>query len=992
MGTIEAKMPVRAIRRFAAVSLAASLLTVGEVPARAQPDPPADAPPSEARREKVVEDRYIVVYDPSVEAPGRVSDRLEKEVGFRTALRYDEAIEGFAARLTPTDVQKLRKHPRVELVTADRRVDAIGSVPMASGETAPNGIERIEASSGGSVHEASTENVAVIDTGIDLDHPDLNVAPGRDCTGTGSSDDDNGHGTHVAGTIGARNDGAGLVGVAPGTKLYAVKVLNRQGSGTDSGVICGIDWVTGRLSDGDPANDITVANMSLGGGGDPIQTCATTSDPMHQAICRSTSAGVTYVVAAGNDGWDFDYQQVPDTPAAYPEVLTVTAVSDSDGQGGGTGGSPTCRSGESDDRYASFSNFAATAAGRAHTVGGPGVCIVSTYPGGGNATMSGTSMASPHVAGLAALCLGEGGTPGPCAGLNPSTIIQTIRSQAETQTSSTPSYGFNGDPTRPVSGEYYGFLAWAEGASPSPTPSPTPSPSPSPIDLTPPTVTSFTPAEGATGIAPGTGVTVKFSEEMSRPSAEDAFSLTRDSDGVPAGGTFAWTETTMTFQPSAPLAEGASYTATMGTGAEDQAGNALADETTWSFGTLRNVTTPPGSTALLTGSVRSGNAGRLEADDNAYYEVSSNSSSTRTSDWYGAFPAVPNDLTELKVTYKGKNSRSCTQRLYVWNWATNAWVQLDSRSVSTTEVLVEKTPTGTLADYVSGASGDGELRVRLRCTTTSGTFFASADLLRIAYGARSVDSTAPNVSSLSPLNGAPGVSAGTAVNVTFSEHMDRPSAEASFSLASETGTPVAGTFSWSGTTMTFQPSALLAEGSSYTAHVGTGSKDLAGNRLAIEATSSFRTLRTVTASPGSATVTAGTIRSGTAARLEADDNAYLEVSSNSSSTRTSDWYGSFAAVPNDLSGLKVTYKGKNSRSCSQRLYIWNWSTSAWVQLDSRSVGTTEVLVEKAPSGTAANYVSGTSGPGDLRARVRCTNSSSTFVASGDLLRIVYSLP
>jgi subtilisin len=405
-------MPVRPIRRILATCLAAAMLPAGQAPAHAAPDDPGDTPPSEGRREPPIEGRYIVVFDREVTQPERVSERLEKAHGFQTALRYDDTIEGFAARLNPKIVEKLRDDSRVALVAPDRPVEAIGSVPMASGDTAPQGVRRIEASGDGNVREASSENVAVIDTGIDLDHPDLNVTAGKDCTGSGSPDDDNGHGTHVAGTIAAKNNGTGVVGVAPGTKVYAVKVLNKQGSGTNSEVICGIDWVTGTLTDTNADNDITVANMSLGGGGSPVKTCGTTTDPMHLAICRSTTAGVSYVVAAGNDGWDFDYAQVPDTPAAYPEVLTVTAVSDSDGQGGGTGGSPTCRSGETDDRYASFSNYAATTAAQTHVVAGPGVCVSSTYPGGGYATMSGTSMASPHVAGLVALCLGEGSAAG----------------------------------------------------------------------------------------------------------------------------------------------------------------------------------------------------------------------------------------------------------------------------------------------------------------------------------------------------------------------------------------------------------------------------------------------------------------------------------------------------------------------------------------------------------------------------------------------------
>src|SRR3712207_6943835 len=103
--------------------------------------------------------------------------------------------------------------------------------------------------------------------------------------------------------------------------------------------------------------------MSLGGGGRPIASCATTTDPEHRAICASTAAGVTYVVAAGNSGWDFDYARVPDTPAAYPEVLTVTSSSDSDGATGGTVFFHTCPDGsrEAAQPHASLSNFAATA-------------------------------------------------------------------------------------------------------------------------------------------------------------------------------------------------------------------------------------------------------------------------------------------------------------------------------------------------------------------------------------------------------------------------------------------------------------------------------------------------------------------------------------------------------------------------------------------------------------------------------------------------------
>ncbi|HEV2061709.1 MAG TPA: S8 family serine peptidase, partial [Solirubrobacteraceae bacterium] len=287
--------------------------------------------------------------------------------------------------------------------------------------------------------------------------PDLreNAVSGTNCIDPSrSAQDDEGHGTHVAGTIGAANNGSGVVGVAPGTKLYAVKVLDKRGSGSTSSVVCGIDWVTKNAK----ALGIRVANMSLGGAGAPVESCATTTDPEHRAICTSSDpngAGVVYVVAAGNSGWDFDYAPQPDIPAAYPQVITVSAMSDTDGRPGGSGSS--C-SREYDDRYASFSNFAATAGGAAHTIAGPGVCITSTRLGGGSTAMSGTSMASPHLAGAVALCISEGATAGACAGLasnDPGAYIAKLTGKATDLT-----YGFYGDPNQPLSGRFFGYLAW----------------------------------------------------------------------------------------------------------------------------------------------------------------------------------------------------------------------------------------------------------------------------------------------------------------------------------------------------------------------------------------------------------------------------------------------------------------------------------------------------------------------------------------------------
>ena len=262
--------------------------------------------------------------------------------------------------------------------------------------------------------------VAVIDTGIDLDHPDLSASAARTaCSRAPPADDDEGHGTHVAGLDrraehrrGRRRRRARHAALrGEGPRLRPARARASQ-------VICGIDWVTSTRTDADPSNDIAVANMSLGGSGSRVRTCAQTTDPEHLAICRSsTAAGVTYVVAAGNDGWDFDYAPVPDTPAAYPEVLTVIGDGRQRRPAGAGGGAPACspRTMPTTASRASRTTPSRPPA-RPTRSPAPGVCIRSSIPGGGYDTYSGTSMASPHAAGAVALCLGEGGAAGPVHG------------------------------------------------------------------------------------------------------------------------------------------------------------------------------------------------------------------------------------------------------------------------------------------------------------------------------------------------------------------------------------------------------------------------------------------------------------------------------------------------------------------------------------------------------------------------------------------------
>ncbi|MBB5347290.1 S8 family serine peptidase [Desulfoprunum benzoelyticum] len=298
---------------------------------------------------------------------------------------YRHALKGFSIKIPPQAVSGLQHNPRVKYVEADQ-------IRYAFGQTTPTGIQRIFAPNNTNIGINGDDvrvdvDVAVIDTGIDLQHPDLNVGEGVNCTlyrldaqCVPGGDDDHYHGTHVAGTIGALDNGEGVVGVAPGARLWPVKVLNKRGSGYSSWIIAGIDWVA------DPDHGIEVANMSLGGAG--------FSQAEYDAIQGAVDAGVAFAVAAGNE----DDDAANYYPAAFGNVLTVSALADFNGLPGG-GAAPTCYT-DVDDTLADFSNY-----GEAVDIAAPGVCILSTYPleQGEYGTISGTSMASPHAAGALAL-------------------------------------------------------------------------------------------------------------------------------------------------------------------------------------------------------------------------------------------------------------------------------------------------------------------------------------------------------------------------------------------------------------------------------------------------------------------------------------------------------------------------------------------------------------------------------------------------------------
>ena len=342
------------------------------------------AQPNPARGDRIP-GRYIVVMK-----PGRTAATVTARHGLAPELVYSSALHGFAGTFPARQLEALLADPDVAFLEED-------TVVTIGAQSVEPGVRRILATSSATaaidgVDTGITKNVtiAIIDTGIDLTHPDLNVVKNVSyVTGAKTGNDDNGHGSHCAGIAAAKDNTSGIVGVCPGAQLVAVKVLSKSGSGTNSVVIKGVDYVAANSA------TIHVANMSLGGGN---------SAALNTAIANAVSKGVVFAVAAGNSGVD----AATSSPANSPDVLCVSAVVDTNGLPGGTG--PATSYG-ADDTLASFSNFGAVV-----DIAAPGVNIYSTYKSGGYATLSGTSMAAPHVAGAAALYLATRSKPTTAAG------------------------------------------------------------------------------------------------------------------------------------------------------------------------------------------------------------------------------------------------------------------------------------------------------------------------------------------------------------------------------------------------------------------------------------------------------------------------------------------------------------------------------------------------------------------------------------------------
>jgi subtilisin len=311
---------------------------------------------------------------------------------------FRSAVRGYSAKLTPTQLAATRSDPDVAMVVPD-------AVVTMEAQSTPRGVSRVFATKNpiaaidGSDQRVDAD-VAIVDTGIDPNHKDLNVVGGYNCSSSNHDgwQDDNGHGTHVAGIVGAIDNGTGVVGVAPGVRLWAVRILRSDGSGLVSWYVCGLDWIAAQR---DPSNPdlplIEAVNMSVARRGSDDHNCGLTNDDViHQAICRLVGAGVTVVAAAGNNSFNASRM----IPASYNEVITVSALADTDGKPGGRGGNACYSWGtyDKDDTFANFSNYGADV-----DLIAPGKCILSTLPGNRYGYLSGTSMAAPHVTGAVAL-------------------------------------------------------------------------------------------------------------------------------------------------------------------------------------------------------------------------------------------------------------------------------------------------------------------------------------------------------------------------------------------------------------------------------------------------------------------------------------------------------------------------------------------------------------------------------------------------------------
>jgi hypothetical protein len=434
--------------------------------------------------------------------------------------------------------------------------------------------------------------------------------------------------------------------------------------------------------------------------------------------------------------------------------------------------------------------------------------------------------------------------------------------------------------------------------------------------------------------------------------------------GAPAhGGTSVNTTTgVITYTPASGFTGPDSFTYTVNDDDGATSNAATVSVTVGSGGTTDRF---PTSFTVETGTLVSGTAASLNADDNAYLVVRAPKSGTSAT-WYGTFTGVDNATGSLVAAYQGMASATCTQTISMFRWTDSAWVQLDSRSVGTTEVLASGlSPTGTLADFVSNASGTGDVRIRVSCAGGTGLIL-SGDLMRLTVGSGGGGTQTLSVSV---------AGAGTGTVTSSPAGITCPG---DCSQTYTTGTMV---------TLTAAPGASSTFAGWSGACTGTGTCQVTMN-APVAVTATFSTGGATDVFPSSFSIEAGSLGAGTAASLNADDGNVLVVRATKTTPRVATWYGTFTGVSNGVSTLAATYRGLSSATCTQVIAVFRWTDSTWVQLDARSVGTTEVEVAGlSPSGSLADFVSGASGSGDVRIRVNCSTTSTAFNLSGDLLKL-----
>ncbi|MEM3550057.1 MAG: S8 family serine peptidase [Candidatus Bathyarchaeia archaeon] len=573
-------------------------------------------------------------------------------------------IPAVVCSLPQQAIDSLKKNPKIKYIEPDIEVYIIQ-------ETLPWGVERIDAEIVHGYNKGAGIKVAILDTGIDYTHPDLNdnYKGGYDFVNNDADPkDDHGHGTHCAGIVAAEDNEIGVIGVAPEAHLYAVKVLNSAGSGYLSNVISGIQWCVN--------NNIQVVSMSLG--------TSTYSQSLKDACDNAYKKGLVLVAAAGNNGDGNPNTNEYSYPAAYDSVIAVGATA-------------------SNDVAPYWSN-----SGPYLELAAPGVSIYSTLPtysvtltrtyGYNYGTLSGTSMACPHVAGTAALVIASNPA---LTNIDVRTRLQTTADDLGTNSWDT-TYG-------------YGLIDADEAATKT--------------DVHDVAVTAI---DAPSWVAKGDTAIIKITVKNEGTAPETLkLNLTDITSNVNIGSASftltAGASTTQTFNWDTTSASVGTHTlkaeASVLEGETDTTDNSKI--TTIEVITEIKETYSPQGVYITKGTLSLGDHTSLFNDDSVYLGVkSARVGFTQVIDWY-AYVKInenPSKITNLTITYDGKYSVSRTQRLYIYDFTSNSWRQIDSRTIGTSDTKITWSTTSP-ASYIST---NGEIRLRVYTSAIS-SFVCYAD-------------------------------------------------------------------------------------------------------------------------------------------------------------------------------------------------------------------------------------------------------------------------